>query len=385
MPKYLFGKPVGQLVKTSPHLPLKLQRWLARPLPYIASGRMEDFGLPTPNHNFLEAHPTVSSELLLRLGSGDAVAKPNVAELLGDSVRFEDGTVEQIDAIVYATGYKITFPFFDESLLSAPGQPPAALQAHLQAGHRRPGADRLRAGDPDAVPVRRAAEQARRRATPTATTRCRPRPRWRPRSSADDRRRTAATLRPPPAHDAGRLVPLRARHPRQARCRPDASARAAEWPPRSRAARTGPAGPSPQLPERRDVELPERRATSCAAWHLRGRGRRRSPAPDGRPCVVMAHGHRRHPRLRPAAVRARRSPTPASTSLLFDYRGFGDSTGRAAPARLPAPPPRRLPRRGRVRPRPRRRRPRPDRPLGHLLVGRARRLRRRRRPSASPR
>jgi cation diffusion facilitator CzcD-associated flavoprotein CzcO len=120
MPKYLFGKPVGQIIKTSPHLPVKLQRWLARPIPYIASGRMEDFGLPTPNHHFLEAHPTVSSELLLRLGSGDAVAKPNVAELMGDRVRFEDDTVEEVDAIIYATGYKITFPFFDESVLSAP-------------------------------------------------------------------------------------------------------------------------------------------------------------------------------------------------------------------------------------------------------------------------
>jgi cation diffusion facilitator CzcD-associated flavoprotein CzcO len=120
MPKYLFGRPLGQVVKTTPHLPVKLQRLLAKPLPYIASGRMEDFGLPTPNHNFLEAHPTVSSELLLRLGSGDAVAKPNVAELMGDRVRFEDDSVEEIDAIVYATGYKITFPFFDESLLSAP-------------------------------------------------------------------------------------------------------------------------------------------------------------------------------------------------------------------------------------------------------------------------
>jgi hypothetical protein len=63
----------------------------------------------------------VSSELLLRLGSGDAVAKPNVEELLGDRVRFADGTVEEIDAIVYATGYKITFPFFDPDLISAPG------------------------------------------------------------------------------------------------------------------------------------------------------------------------------------------------------------------------------------------------------------------------
>jgi cation diffusion facilitator CzcD-associated flavoprotein CzcO len=120
MPKYLFGQPIGKLVKTNPHLPLRLQRWLARPLPFIASGRMEDFGLPHPNHRFLEAHPTVSSELLLRLGSGDAVGKPNVAELQGDRVRFEDDTIEQIDAIVYATGYKITFPFFDPDFISAP-------------------------------------------------------------------------------------------------------------------------------------------------------------------------------------------------------------------------------------------------------------------------
>src|ERR687897_1150922 len=120
MPKYLFGKPVGNLIKTSPHLPLKLQRWLARPLPYLASGRMEDFGLPSPNHKFLEAHPTVSSELLLRLGSGDAVAKPNVAELQGDRVSFEDGSDEKIDAIIWATGYKISFPFFHPEFMSAP-------------------------------------------------------------------------------------------------------------------------------------------------------------------------------------------------------------------------------------------------------------------------
>jgi cation diffusion facilitator CzcD-associated flavoprotein CzcO len=120
MPKYLLGKPIGKLVRTNPRLPLKVQRWLARPLPYLASGRMENFGLPHPNHEFLEAHPTVSSELLLRLGSGDAVAKPNIERLEGDRVRFEDGSVEQVDAIIWATGYKITFPFFDAEFISAP-------------------------------------------------------------------------------------------------------------------------------------------------------------------------------------------------------------------------------------------------------------------------
>ena len=38
----------------------------------------------------------------------------------GDTVHFVDGTSDQFDVIVYATGYNITFPFFDRDFLSAP-------------------------------------------------------------------------------------------------------------------------------------------------------------------------------------------------------------------------------------------------------------------------
>lgn len=120
VPKYIFGRPIDKLGRTNPHLPLGLQRRIARVMAKAVSGDPVDYGLPKPDHAFLEAHPTVSSELLLRLGSGDARAKPNVRELQGDRVAFVDGTVEPFDAIVYATGYNITFPFFDPAFLSAP-------------------------------------------------------------------------------------------------------------------------------------------------------------------------------------------------------------------------------------------------------------------------
>jgi cation diffusion facilitator CzcD-associated flavoprotein CzcO len=138
MPKYIFGRPVDQLVKTNPRLPLRLQRRMGALLQRLMSGKPEDFGLPAPNHRFLEAHPTVSSEILLRLGSGDAVAKPDVAELQGDRVRFADGSVEEVDVIVYATGYNISFPFFDPEFLSAPDN-----RLSLYKRMFKPGADDL--------------------------------------------------------------------------------------------------------------------------------------------------------------------------------------------------------------------------------------------------
>lgn len=120
VPKYIFGKPTDQIIKTNPHIPQALQRWAGGLLQRLISGKSEDFGLPTPNHKFLEAHPTVSSELLLRLGSGDAFAKPNVKGFEGKLVHFEDGSSAEVDAIIWATGYKISFPFFDPGFISAP-------------------------------------------------------------------------------------------------------------------------------------------------------------------------------------------------------------------------------------------------------------------------
>lgn len=123
LPKYINGKPIDET--SNPFisaLPIAVQRFFVnRALSIAAAGDMTAYGLPQPDHKLFEAHPTVSSELLPRLGHGDIKVKPNIDRFLGErTVRFVDGSEEEIDLVVYCTGYKMTFPFFDPEVLSAP-------------------------------------------------------------------------------------------------------------------------------------------------------------------------------------------------------------------------------------------------------------------------
>ncbi len=123
VPKYFGSTPSDELAPEwlLARLPFGLQRWLFTRKVKSTNGRPQDFGLPKPDHKLGEAHPTVSSDLYGRIGHGRVKVKSNIARLEGDSVRFEDGSVERIDRIVYCTGYKISFPFFDKSLLDPSG------------------------------------------------------------------------------------------------------------------------------------------------------------------------------------------------------------------------------------------------------------------------
>jgi cation diffusion facilitator CzcD-associated flavoprotein CzcO len=122
LPKYLFGRPLDQIGVNAltPVLPFTFRRTILMAMYRIGVGRIEDYGLPVPDHKLGEAHPTISADFLNRIAHGEMTWKPNIAALEGDGVRFEDDSVEQIDVIVYCTGYKVTFPFFDEKFLSAP-------------------------------------------------------------------------------------------------------------------------------------------------------------------------------------------------------------------------------------------------------------------------
>ncbi|XP_071983185.1 flavin-containing monooxygenase 5-like isoform X2 [Engystomops pustulosus] len=77
----------------------------------------DNFGLK-PKHRFLSQHPTVSDDLPNRIISGKVLMKTNIKRFQESDVIFEDGTVEKdIDVVIFATGYKFFFSFFDDSVI----------------------------------------------------------------------------------------------------------------------------------------------------------------------------------------------------------------------------------------------------------------------------
>ena len=122
VPKYVGSKPADELAPSwASRLPFPVQRFFLQLMINRVQGDPTEFGLPKPDHRIAEAHPTVSSDLLPRIGHGRIAVKPNIAALEGDSVRFVDGSVQPVDKVVYCTGYKISFPFFDHQLLDPSG------------------------------------------------------------------------------------------------------------------------------------------------------------------------------------------------------------------------------------------------------------------------
>lgn len=119
MPKYIFGKPADQIPQ-SPLIPFRIRQAVFNLILRSTVGPAENYGLPKPDHRFGDAHPTVSSDILNRVAHGTITPKPNITRFEGDRVEFVDGTSVHADVVVLCTGYKISFPFFDPDLLSAP-------------------------------------------------------------------------------------------------------------------------------------------------------------------------------------------------------------------------------------------------------------------------
>ncbi|MCU0511453.1 MAG: NAD(P)-binding domain-containing protein [Anaerolineae bacterium] len=117
IPKVIFGSPPDVVNARFHWLPRAVRRrgvWL---IWRLVTGGAAPYGLPEPDHGILEAHPIANSQLLYWLKHGAIQPRKDIARFDGPTVHFVDGTAEDYDAIIAATGYRITFPFLDPALI----------------------------------------------------------------------------------------------------------------------------------------------------------------------------------------------------------------------------------------------------------------------------
>lgn len=111
VPKYLFGRPADATGALLAALPWRVRQAIAGTALRLAVGTPQSYGLPAPAGGLFQNHPTISDTILDRLRSGHVVAHGGIERLAGDRVHFLDGSVGEVDLIVWATGYRASMPF----------------------------------------------------------------------------------------------------------------------------------------------------------------------------------------------------------------------------------------------------------------------------------
>ena len=114
VPKYLFGRPADATGGAIAFLPWRLRQSLAQTMLRVGVGKPQSYGLPAPAVGLFQNHPTISDTIMHRLTHGEVESRPGIERMDGGSVRFTDGRADEVDVIVWATGYEVTIPFLSE-------------------------------------------------------------------------------------------------------------------------------------------------------------------------------------------------------------------------------------------------------------------------------
>lgn len=134
IPKHLGGVPVDVFAESGPNLPMWLEQRVFGALLRLVNGDPTRLGLQRPDHRLFESHPILNDQLLHHLRHGDITARPGIASAHGTTITFTDGSTEDVDLVLLATGYRHRVPYAQD--LFGPEQHP---DLYLNAFSRHPG------------------------------------------------------------------------------------------------------------------------------------------------------------------------------------------------------------------------------------------------------
>jgi hypothetical protein len=119
IPKTFAGVPTVDFLKW--WMPQWFQRLIIYIIIRLSFGTHKDYGLSQPQHRLFDKHPTVNNEVPYYIQHGRIIPKPAVHKLDGWEVEFVDGSREEFDLIVCATGFYVAYPFLPPELQRVEG------------------------------------------------------------------------------------------------------------------------------------------------------------------------------------------------------------------------------------------------------------------------
>lgn len=123
LPKQVFGVPTPDLLSGKAELPdipgiskdLSIEELVELVLSTV--GNLGNYGLPIPKDLLGSTQPIVSDLVLHCFTHGTLTHRPNISRFHKNSVEFEDGSIEEVDLVIFATGYDIEIPWLPSDLL----------------------------------------------------------------------------------------------------------------------------------------------------------------------------------------------------------------------------------------------------------------------------
>jgi Flavin-binding monooxygenase-like len=134
LPKHVYGWPIDVHFRLPEIIPPEVKAMDLKAGIFAITGDVTRLGLPKPDHKFGQTHPLLNTQLLHHLGHGDIKVKPDIERLDGKTVHFTDGSSQEFEMILAATGYQVTAPYIDDALFEIQGQ---RVQHYLNVFNRQ--------------------------------------------------------------------------------------------------------------------------------------------------------------------------------------------------------------------------------------------------------
>lgn len=115
-PKLICGRPFTDVTMRlyKKWIPDRLRRRIIASLINLVHGRMTDLGFKPLTQR---AHPTTSAVLVQHIAYRRVIVKQGIERIEGRRIHFSDGTCDEFDVLIAATGYLIDLPFIPPEIV----------------------------------------------------------------------------------------------------------------------------------------------------------------------------------------------------------------------------------------------------------------------------